>query len=92
MAFEQITDLTTNKTIDTIPGDTFNPNDTLHPSRMNKSWKKFAAEKGGVTILFYKKDIEKLPPKSPLTVKNIFKRIDLTTKQLDSLKYRIVLN
>jgi hypothetical protein len=92
MAYEQFTDLATNKTTDTIPGYTFNPGDTLRPSIVNKTWKKFAAEEGGLTILFYKKNIERLPPKSPLTAKNIFRRIDLTAKQLDSLKYKIVLN
>jgi hypothetical protein len=91
MAYERVTDLTTNKTIDTIPGYTLNPGVSSRPTIMNKTWKKFAAEKGGLTILFYKRNIERLPPKSPLTAKNIFRRIDLTTKQLDSLKYVIVL-
>jgi len=91
MAYERVTDLTTNKTIDTIPGYTLNPGVSSRPTIMNKTWKKFAAEKGGLKILFYKRNIERLPPKSPLTAKNIFRRIDLTTKQLDSLKYVIVL-
>ena len=92
MAFEKVTDLKTNKTIDSIPGYTLNPGDSLRPSMMNKTWKKFADEKGGLSILFYKKNIERLPPKLPLTAKNIFRRIDLTAKQLDSLKYRVILN
>jgi len=92
MAYEHVTNEMTDKTIDTIPGYTFNPHDTVHPGKLDTSWKTFATEKGGVTILFYKKDIERLPANQLLTVKNIYKRIDLTKHQLDSLKYRIVLN
>ena len=36
IAYEQVTNLATNKTIDTIPGYTFNPGDTLRPSIMKK--------------------------------------------------------
>lgn len=92
MAYERVTNLATNKTIDSIPGYTLNPGETTRPSIMNKTWKKFANEKGGLTILFFKRNIERVPPKLPLTAKNIFRRIDLTAKQLDSLKYKVVLN
>jgi hypothetical protein len=92
MAFERMTDMKTNKTIDTIMGYTFNPGDMVHPSKMDTSWKTFAGEKGGITILFYKKEIEKLPARVLLSTKDIYKKIDLTRKQLDSLKYKIVLN
>lgn len=91
MAYERVTDEMTNRTFDSIPGYTFNPNDAARPGKLDTTWKKFAEEKGGVTVLFYKKDIEKLPPNRPLTTDEIYKRIDLTKKQLDSLGYKIVL-
>jgi hypothetical protein len=67
------------------------PHDTIHPSVMSSSWKIWAKEYGGLTILFYNRDIQKLPENRKLRKSDIFQRIDLTTKQLDSLKYVILL-
>jgi hypothetical protein len=68
------------------------PHDTLHPTIMNTTWAAYASKQNGLTILFYKRDIEKFPANQKLTAKDIFKWIDLTAKQLDGLKYRVVLN
>lgn len=67
------------------------PNDTIHPSINAHSWKDVALVDSGLTIAFYKRDIQKLPENTPLSPSNIFRRIDLTPKQLDSLKYMIIL-
>ena len=91
MAYEHIIDETPNRSFDSIPGYTFNPRDISRPGKLDTTWKKFAEQKGGVTVLFYKKDIEKLSPNKPLTPDKIYRRIDLTIKQLDSLKYTIIL-
>ncbi len=92
MAYERVTDEMTNRTIDSIPGYTFNPHDIIHPGKLDTTWKQFASEKGGIAVLFYRKDIEKASAKLPLTAKDVYKRIDLTAWELDSLKYKIVLN
>jgi hypothetical protein len=92
MAFEKVTDLKTNITKDTLMGWILKPGDTIHPGKLDTTWMQFAAEKNGLTILFYKRNIEKLPPEQILTNKDIFRRVDFTTKQLDSLKYVIELN
>ena len=68
------------------------PHDSVNPPILNSTWKAFASKQNGLTILFYKRSIEKLPVKAPLSAGDIFKRIDLMAKQLDSLKYRIELN
>jgi hypothetical protein len=67
------------------------PHDTLHPSVMNSSWKRRASRDAGLTVIFYKREIEHLPKAKPLAAKDIFRRIDLTPKQLDSLKYKVEL-
>lgn len=91
MAYERVTDLSTNKTTYEITGYTLKPEEIGHPSRMNSSWKNFAIKNKGITILLFEKGIEKLPHDKPLTKENIFRRIDLTAKQLDSCKYIITL-
>jgi hypothetical protein len=67
------------------------PNGTIQPGKTSSSWKKEAKIKGGLTLLFYKRDIQHLPQDTLLSYKNIYKRLDLTTKQLDSLNYSIEL-
>jgi hypothetical protein len=74
-----------------INGNQLLPHDTIHPSINASSWKIKAVDKGGLTFLFYRRDIQQLSENKPLTYKNIYKRIDLTTTQLDSLKYKIEL-
>ena len=66
------------------------PKDTVHPFTPS-SWKAQATKDGGLTVLFYKRNIQHLAEKVPLSDTDIFRRVDLTTKQLDSLKYTIVL-
>jgi hypothetical protein len=92
MAFEKVTDSRTNITKDTLMGWVLKPLDTIHPGKLDTTWKQFAAKKGGLTFLFYKRNIEKMPPQQFLTQKDIFKRIDLTKRQLDSLQYVVKLN
>ena len=90
MAYEKVTDEMTNKTTYIVPGYTIAPDDTATPSNNTKyNWKHYVHENNGLTILLYKRNIEKLPHNKPLTNKNIFRRMDFTAKQLDSLKYRI---
>ena len=66
------------------------PNDTVHPFTPG-SWKAQATKDGGLTVLFYKRNIQRLAKNAPLSDSDIFRRIDLTTRQLDSFKYTIVL-
>lgn len=69
------------------------PFDTLRPQIFQTTWKGFAESEGGLTLLFYKKKtLESISYEQPLTKKLIFKRIDLTNIQLDSLNYMIILN
>lgn len=88
-AFAEVTDLTTNTKKDTLMGWILNPNDTIRPTKLDTSYKQLAAVTNGLTILFFKRTIEKLPPDQLLTEKYIFRRVDVTPKQLDSLKYII---
>jgi len=74
-----------------INGNQLLPHDTIHSSINASSWKNKAADKGGLTFLFYRRDIQLLPESTPLRYKNIYRRIDLTVGQLDSLKYKIEL-
>jgi len=92
LAFGKVTDLKTNITKDTLMGWILKPRDTIHPMKLDTSWKQFAIKNHGLTLLFYKRNIEKLPPEKPLKKKDIFREVKLTTNQLDSLKYIIELN
>jgi hypothetical protein len=58
MAFEQVTDLTTNKTTYEMPGYSLKPDETTHPSRMNSTWKQFATKNNGVAV-FYSSGLSK---------------------------------
>jgi len=89
MAFTKVTNMKTNITKDTIMGWLLKPNDTIRPQKLDTSYKQFALQKNGLTILFFKKTIEKLSPSRRLAEKDIFRRVDVTPKQFDSLKYII---
>ncbi len=68
------------------------PSDTVKPEVFQITWKGFAREYGGLSILFYKrKTLESLDHETPLSSKHIYKRIDLTERQLDSLNYIVKL-
>lgn len=66
------------------------PYETLRPTTLH-SWKAKANEAGGLTVLFYKRNIQRFAENAHLSDTDIFRRIDLTIEQLDSLKYTIVL-
>jgi len=71
----------------------FLPSDTAKPGAFQTTWKGFAREYGGLSIVFYKrKTIESLSHDTPLDSKYFYKRIDLTEKQLDSLNYIVKYN
>lgn len=63
--------------------------DTIHPTINARSWKDWAEAYGGLTLRFYKRDIEQKPVNERLDDADVFKRIDLTLEQLDSLHYII---
>ena len=69
----------------------FLPHDTIHPMDNDWSWKRRTAIKDGLTLLFYKRDIQQLAEDVPLGAKNIYRRFDLTISQLDSLEYNFEL-
>src|SRR5471030_592130 len=86
MAFTKVTDMKTNATKDTIMGWLLKPNDTIRPHKLDTSYKQFAIKKNGLTILFFKKTVEKLPPNRRLTAKDIFRRVDVTPKDRKSTR------
>ena len=69
------------------------PLDSARPSMFQRTWRTFSTHEGGLTILLYKpQTLESLSIDTPLDSNVIFKRIDLTNHQLDSIKYKIVIN
>ncbi len=68
------------------------PNDSARPGLFNRTWKNFATQYNGLTVLFYKKQtLETLEVNLPLTENQIYKRIDLTLDSLEHLNYTVTL-
>jgi len=68
------------------------PLDSVRPSMFQRTWRVFSELEGGLTILLYKvKTLESKSKNTPLISDDIFKRIDLTNHQLDSLKFKVII-
>jgi len=66
--------------------------DTVADCIVNTSFKKFAHQYGGLTIAFFRREqIESKPPGEPLTVEDLYKKIDLTELDLRHMDYTIVI-
>ena len=50
------------------------PNDTLHPTTFD-SWKARATKAGGLTVLFYKRNIQHLAKDVPLSASDVFLKV-----------------
>jgi hypothetical protein len=66
--------------------------DTLKPQITREPWKELAKKYGGLTLIFYKREIQQLPKNVPPYEHNIYRTLNFNPKQLDSLNYIIELN